>query len=378
MCIIRLYSPSGPDRRRKPLQATITTTAALEDLAAKLESCEELGLDTEFLRERTYRAELCLLQLSSHSDAVCVDPLSIPELSALSRLLTAQGITKVMHASRQDVEVLFPISGLVRPVFDTQIAAALTGLPAQIGYGELVRRLLGKELAKSHTRTDWSRRPLSPEQIEYALDDVRYLIPLKGQLEEQLERSGRLQWLAEELRELEDARNVVTDPDEAWLRIKGLRSIDPARMRLAQLLGAWRERRAMERNRPRGWILDDAVLRDMVLQVPRTVEAMAAIPEFPMGVIKHCGTELLECIRAADVPHPPPPINTRIRPDPVRTALVKKLGTLNQSIAADLGLSPEVLATRRDLELLADGRRDVGVLRGWRRDVAGDRMLAAL
>jgi ribonuclease D len=114
------------------------------------------------------------------------------------------------------------------------------------------------------------------------------------------------------------------------------------------------------------------------MQVPRSIEAMASLPEFPAGVIKHCGEELLECIRAAEVPDPAPAVNTRARPDPVKTALVKKLAVLNQSIAADLGLSPEVLATRRDLEQLADGRRDVGILRGWRRSVVGDRMLAAL
>jgi len=374
MCIAGLYSQIA----FKALQTIITTSAAFTELLERLDSCAHLGLDTEFLRERTYRAELCLLQLSSSSDAVCVDPLALHDLTPLGRTLTSPRITKVMHASRQDVEVLFPIGGLVRPGFDTQIAAALTGLPAQIGYGELVRRLLGKELAKSHTRTDWSRRPLSPEQVEYALDDVRYLLPLKTHLEEQLERSGRLGWLAEELHALEDTRNIATDPADAWLRIKGLRSLDPARERLAQSLAAWRERRAIERNRPRGWILDDAALREMVMQVPRSVEALAAIPEFPAGVVKHCGTELLDCIRAAEVPDPAPPINNRVRPDPAKTALVKKLGALNQTIAANLGLSPEVLATRRDLELLADGRRDVAVLRGWRRDVVGDRMLAAL
>src|SRR6201994_1337229 len=283
----------------KTLQPMITTGPELAELAALLESCEHVGLDTEFLRERTYRAELCLVQLSSRSDAACVDPIALTDLSPLARVLTSGGITKVMHWSRQDVEVLFPIAGMVRPVFDTQIAAPLTGLPAQIGYGELVRRLLGKELAKSHTRTDWSRRPLTPEQIEYALDDVRYLLPLKAELEEQLERSGRMGWLTEELRELEDARNIVSDPEDAWLRVKGLRSLDPARERLAQLLAAWRERRAIERNRPRGWILDDAALRDIVMQVPRSLEAIAAIPEFPAGVLKHCGAEILDCIRAA-------------------------------------------------------------------------------
>ena len=378
MCIAGLYSPDEPDHPPSHLQPIVTTSTALAELAAILESCAVIGLDTEFLRERTYRAELCLVQLSSSSDAACVDPIALPDLSPLAKALTAPGITKVMHASRQDVEVLYPVAGLVRPVFDTQIAAALTGLPAQIGYGELVRRLLGTELPKSHTRTDWSRRPLSHEQIEYALDDVRYLLPLKAQLEEQLERSGRLGWLAEELHELEDTRNIVTDPEDAWLRVKGLRSLDPARERLAKSVAAWRERRAVERNRPRGWILDDAVLRDIVLQVPRSLDALAAIPEFPAGVLKHCGAELLECIRVADIPNPAPPLNSRGRPDPAKTALVKKLGALNQTIAADLGLSPEVLATRRDLELLADGRRDVGVLRGWRRNVIGERMLAAL
>lgn len=360
------------------MQAIVTTPGALSELAERLRSFEDIGLDTEFLRERTYRAELCLVQLSSPGDATCVDPLAIEDLSPLALTLTASSVTKVMHASRQDVEVLFPISGLVRPLFDTQVAAALAGMPAQIGYAELVRRLLGTELAKSHTRTDWTRRPLSPEQIQYALDDVRFLLPLKSELEERLDRLGRLTWLAEELRALEDSRSFAAEPEEAWLRVKGLRSLDPARERLARNLAAWRERRAIEKNRPRGWILDDAALRDVVLQVPRSMEQLAAIPEFPAGVLRHCGEELLECIRAAQVPHPPPPINTRSRPDPSKAALVRKLGLLNQSVAAELGLSPEVLATRRDLEQLADGRRDVGVLRGWRRDVVGERLLAAL
>src|SRR6202023_23420 len=157
-----------------------------------------------------------------------------------------------------------------------------------------------------------------------------YLLPLKVHLEEQLERSGRLNWLTEELHELEDTRNIAPDPEDAWLRIKGLRSLDPARERLAQSLAAWRERRAIERNRPRGWILDDAALRDIVMQVPRSLDDLAAIPEFPPGVRRLCGAELLKSIQAAAVPDPAPPINTRSRPDPAKTALVKKLGTLNQ------------------------------------------------
>jgi ribonuclease D len=356
----------------------ITTPAALAEFGARLETLESVGLDTEFLRERTYRAQLCLIQVSAASDAAGIDPLALPDLACLARPLTAPGIIKVMHASRQDIEVLFPAVGLVRPVFDTQVAAALAGFPAQVGYAELVRRLLGHELAKSHTRTDWSRRPLSPEQIEYALDDVRYLLPLKSQLEEQLHKLGRLAWLAEELAALCDTRSFTMDPEHAWQRVKGLHALDPARMRLARELAAWRERRAIERNRPRGWILDDAALREIVFHVPRSPEALGAIPEVPPGVVKHCSEELLACVRAAEVPDPPPAIQGRPRPDPVKTALVRKLSLLNQSIAAELALSPEVLATRRDLEQLAEGRRDVAVLRGWRRSIIGDRMLASL
>ena len=181
------------------MQTLVTNPAALAELSAHLGSEARIGLDTEFLRERTYRAQLCLVQIASADEAACIDPLASDGLASLTPVLTADNIVKVMHASRQDLEVLLPAVGLTRPVLDTQIAAALTGLPAQVGYAEAVRRVLGRELTKSHTRTDWSRRPLSPEQIEYALDDVRYLLPLAARLQEELARLGRLGWLDEEL-----------------------------------------------------------------------------------------------------------------------------------------------------------------------------------
>jgi ribonuclease D len=360
------------------LQPIADTADAVTDLAARLAAHATIGVDTEFLRERTYRAELCLIQVSTADDASCVDPIAVTNLGALIGPLTAAGVVKVMHASRQDLEVLMPAVGLVCPVFDTQIAAALAGFAAQVGYAELVRRLLGIELPKAHTRTDWSRRPLSPEQIEYALDDVRHLIPLKLALEEQLEQLGRSAWLTEELTGLADARSLATDPQEAWRRIKGLRGLDPGRERLARELAAWRERRAMERNRPRGWILDDAALRELVVRVPRSPAALEAITEVPAGVVRHCGRELLACVAAANVPDPAPMPDARQRPDPVKSALVKKLGAMNQTVATALGLSPEMLATRRDLEQLVEGSQDIAALRGWRRAVIGEKLLAAL
>lgn len=360
------------------MQTLITDQDGLCALAARLAGARAVALDTEFLRERTYRAELCLVQIADVERAVCVDPLALGDLGPLAPLGAARGIVKVMHASRQDIEVLLPAVGLVQPVFDTQIAAALVGLPAQIGYAELVRRRLGIELEKAHTRTDWSARPLAPEQLAYALDDVRYLLPLAEQLTAELERLGRSDWLAEELAALADPAAYQVEPEQAWQRLKGLGGLDAARLRLVRELAAWRERRAMARNRPRGWILDDAALREIALGAPRTLAQLAATPGVPPGVVKHCGADILECMRAADLPDELPTVNLRGRPDRAKTALLEKLSAIHRATAAELSLSPEVLATRRDLEQLAEGRRDGPLLNGWRRAAVGERLLAAL
>lgn len=355
----------------------ITDRAGLEALAQRLIRAPAIALDTEFLRERTYRAELCLVQIADVDGPLCVDPLAATDLSPL-RAALAGGSAKVMHACRQDIEVLLPTVGLVTPVFDTQIAAALTGMPAQIGYAELVRRVTGRDLSKAHTRTDWSRRPLSAEQLDYALDDVRYLLQLREHLVGELTRLGRMPWLEEELAALQDPADYSSDPARAWQRIRAFHGLDPDRSRLAQSLAAWRERRAADRNRPRGWILDDAVLRYIVVRPPRTLEELAGIADMQPGFMKHNGAELLEVIQAAQMPAELPRINPRGVPDAQKTALVKQLSVVHQAAALELNLPPEILATRRDLEQLADGRRDIAVLSGWRREVIGQRLLAAL
>jgi ribonuclease D len=355
----------------------ITNREDLEALAQRLLHAPAIALDTEFLRERTYRAELCLLQIADATDAWCVDPLALPDLSPLHAAFGGPSI-KVMHACRQDIEVLLPAAGFVTPVFDTQIAAALTGMPAQIGYAELVRRVTGRELSKAHTRTDWSRRPLSAEQIDYALDDVRYLLPIRAHLIEQLTRLERLPWLQEELAALKDPADYAVDPEVAWLRIRSFKGLDADRSRLAQVLAAWRERRADERNRPRGWILDDAVLRDIVIRVPRSLEELASLADMQPGFIKHNGAELLGLIESARMPATLARVNLRGAADAQKTALVKKLSAVHQAVATEFNLPPEILATRRDLEQLAGGQQDTAVMSGWRREVIGQRLLAAL
>lgn len=358
--------------------ALIHEPAALDGLAAELAAAPAIGLDTEFLRERTYRAQLCLLQAATPGRAVCIDPLALDSLAPLAAAFGAGGPVKVLHAARQDLEVLWIATGRVSPLFDTQVAAALAGFPAQVGYAELVRQLLGHELAKAHTRTDWSRRPLSAAQLEYALDDVRYLLPLRDALLERLDRLGRSTWLAEELDSLADPAAFEVDPDEAWRRLKGVQALDPGRQRLAKSLAAWRERRAIDRNRPRGWILDDAALKEIVASVPRDAAGLAAVEGLPAGVAQRSGAELLELVRAATIDDPPLPLPRRGRPDPEWTAAVKRLGEVIREAAAAADISAEVLAPRRELERLAAGERDVGVLRGWRRGVVGEQLLEAL
>ena len=363
--------------RQLNLSTPITDAAALSAAAAALAPQTALGLDTEFMRERTYYAQLCLLQLGGTGLVVCVDPLALKSLEPLRPLMAAPGLCKILHAARQDLEVLEPSIGVLHNVFDTQVAAALVGFPAQIGYGDLVREILGVDLHKSQTRTDWSRRPLSAAQIDYALDDVRHLPPLREQLGERLERLGRSAWFDEEMAQL-GGENFAVDPEQAWLRIKAFADLDPDRQRLAQMLGAWRERRAMSSDRPRGWILPDGALRDLVFQVPRDRAALARLRELPDGIRENSGAQLLELISAAAVPEPPAALPQRRRPDPEQLDKVTRLADLARGSAATLGLAPEILATRRELEQLARGQRDGSLLRGWRREAIGAELLKAL
>jgi ribonuclease D len=358
--------------------AILTDDAAIARLAGRLDGAPFIGLDTEFMRERTYRPQLCLLQLSTPAEITCIDPLAGPSLAPLSAVLGNEAATKVIHAARQDLEVLWPLAGRIGNVFDTQVAAALTGLPAQIGYSDLVRRLLGVELTKSETRTDWSRRPLSDAQLAYAADDVRHLGALRERLTAMLADLGRLDWLAEELRDLGDPGQLFVDPEQAHERLRWSGELDPDRARLVQQLAAWRERRAVEKDRPRSWILDDAGLRALVLAAPRDRHGLASLPELTPGFVERSGTAVLEVIEAARLPARLPPPPARPRPDPEHLTRVKRLSGVVQEAARALSLSPEILGTRRDLEALASGRRDVELLTGWRGEVLADRLLAQL
>lgn len=356
----------------------ISDSAGLAEVCERLHAAQTIGLDTEFMRERTYFAQLCLLQLSVVDYAVCIDTLALPDLRPLGAAMGATQVVKVLHAARQDLEVLSPATGPITGLFDTQVAASLIGLPAQVGYAELVHRLLAISLHKTETRTDWSRRPLSAAQVAYALDDVRYLLPLRALLRARLEQLGRWPWFEQEMAELDAVGSFVVDPQQAWRRFKGFSELDGERQRLVCALSAWREQRAISSDRPRTWILPDSALRDIVMRAPRTAAQLEAATPLPEGILSNSGPQILAVIESAQLPERLAPLPQRRRPDPATTEAVRKLSQLAHQIGRELGIAPEILATRRDMERLVAGARDGPVLSGWRREVVGERLLGAL
>lgn len=358
----------------------VTTQADLDAALFRLHGARRFALDTEFMRERSYYPQLCLLQVATDSDCYLVDPLAGLELAGLHELLGRRGQPKILHAARQDLEVLHLSGGRVPgPVFDTQLAAALLGAAPQVGYADLVASRLGHSLDKAQTRTDWSRRPLSAAQLAYAADDVHHLLQLHTELEAELAARGRAGWLVEDAAGLEDPSLYRAAPDEAWRRLKGLGRLPPRERAAARALAVWRERRAMAADRPRGWILADEALYSLATRRPASLDELAATPALPAGTVRNSGEELLALLEAArtaplvDDGEPLPQ-----RPTPEQQALQARLMQVVRGRAGELALSPEVLATRRDVEALARGERDCALLRGWRRAEIGLRLLEAL
>jgi ribonuclease D len=360
-------------------ETPIRDPAALAGRVRAWPAGEALALDTEFVRERTYYPRLCLIQAAIGGDVALVDALAIADGGALARELADPARPKLLHAARQDIEALLPLTGSpLAPVFDTQQAAALLGFPAQVGYADLVRQLLGVELAKGHARTDWARRPLSREQLAYAADDVRYLPALAAALEERLAAAGRRGWLDEESRALADLALYRVEPDEAWRRLKGLERLDAAGFAAARALAGWRERRAMVRDLPRGWVLPDAAILELAAARPRTRDALSRVSSVPPGTAARAADELLAAIASPAAGGAERDAGDAGRPGPEQLRLQKALQQALAAVAAELGIQPEILATRRELAAMARGARDVPVLAGWRRGAVGERLLAVV
>lgn len=347
-----------------------------DTISEKLDGHARIGVDTEFMREKTYFAQLCLVQLSTPKNIYCVDPLAEKGDAAFWEHLLAG--SWVVHAARQDIEVVFQASAAMpREIFDTQVAAGLLGFPAQVGYAGLVRELFDVEMAKSHTRADWTRRPLAEAVLQYAAEDVEYLLPAAEILSERLDKKARLAWAQQDSHLLLDPALYDIGADQAIDRIKGARNFRGQKRAAAARLAAWRETEAIRRDRPRQWILRDNALLDIAYKLPITPTQLAQIKGIPAKVVARAGSQLIEAVVAsADDQNDYRPPNP---PDESQKALLKEMQSQVAECAGDLGLAVETVASKRELSaLIISGSRESRVLSGWRRELIGEQLLQLL
>jgi len=363
---------------QKPLFIEQMSDARLQE---SLSSQGRVGVDTEFMRERTFFSQLCLVQISSGNDIFCVDPLNNSQNTSTSSAdvfwKSLMGIPWVLHSGRQDIEVvsqsanLFPVS-----VFDTQIAAALLGYAPQMGYAGLVAELFDVQLAKSHTRADWTKRPLSAAVLEYAAEDVLYLLPAYEILKERLSTLGRLAWAQEDSADLLQPNLYELDPNLAIAKLKGARNLSGSARSAAVRLAAWREREALRSNRPRQWIIKDKTLLDIAVIQPGSAEELADIPGMAERTAKRASSVILSAINEAksdNSDYQPP-----ARPDDSQKALLKELQQRVVDCATELGVAPEIVAPKKELSAATGGDRGGRVFRGWRSELIGNKLLELL
>jgi ribonuclease D len=358
----------------------ITTTEALRRACAEFARHPFVTIDTEFLREATYYPILCVMQMASPDEAVVVDALAPKlDLAPFFDLMADERVLKVFHAGRQDIEIIWHRAGLIpHPVFDTQIAAMVLGYGDSISYDQLVRRITGDHLDKSHRFTDWSQRPLSKPQISYAVSDVTHLCQLYLKLSADLEHRRRSDWVREEMDVLTSPETYRVAPENAWIRLKN-RVRKPRDIAVLAELAAWREREAQMRDVPRGRVLKDDTLVDIAAQAPTSLEKLAALRSLPRGFERsRWGEAILEAVTRGlgRDPKSLPRIEANAR-GANAGAVLELLKVLLRMTAEHHSVAAKVIATTEDLERIAsDDLADVPALRGWRRDLFGEKALA--
>ena len=357
----------------------IATTQEVSDVCRRLAAHPFVTVDTEFLRETTFWPKLCVVQLASPEEAVAIDALAEGlDLSPLYELMADPKLVKVFHAARQDIEIFWNLAKLIpAPLFDTQVAAMVCGFGEQISYGDLVQTVTKVTLDKSSRFTDWSRRPLSPAQIDYAIADVTYLRDIYHFLRSKLEASGRLAWLGDEMALLTSASTYEQHPENAWERFRN-RARKPRDLAVLMEIAAWRETEAQSRDVPRSRILKDDVLIEVALAAPKTAEALSNLRAFPRSMEKsRAGGEILAAIERglARDPKTLPKIE-RERRSGATGATVELLKVLLRQVSDGHGVAAKMIATVDDLEAIAtDDRAKVAALSGWRRELFGTKAL---
>lgn len=359
----------------------LTTTAQLSAFCDSLQGAGYITIDTEFLREKTFWPQLCLVQIAGPKSAVAIDPLAPGmDLAPLFALLADKSILKVFHAARQDVEIFHHLTGSVpTPMFDTQVAAMVCGFGESVGYETLVTKLAGARIDKSSRFTDWSARPLTERQLVYALSDVTHLRPAYEKLKRRLERTGRSHWLEEEMAVLEDPATYVVEPDESWRRLKP-KSNKPRFLGVLQELAAWREREAQRRDMPRSRVLRDETLLEIAAHAPRDIDELARTRGMGRGFAEGWqGADVLAAVvRGLEKPDSELPVlEPRDENPPGLAPIVELLRVLLRMVCEEENVAPKLVAAAADLEAIAaDDNAAVPALHGWRREVFGDKAVA--
>lgn len=359
----------------------IDTAAELNAFASGIANCSWIAIDTEFLRESTYRPELCLLQIAADGRIACIDPLALDNIDALLDVIYQPEMTKVLHAAGQDLEIFYWLRGSVpQNLFDTQIAAPLLGYQEQIGYANLVKEVLGVDLEKSHSRADWTRRPLPEKQLAYAADDVVYLSQMYPVMRDKLLELGRLAWLDQEWIDLTRDDLYEKPAQHMWKKLRQIDKMKGPRLAVAQHLAEWRELTARERNLPRNWLLKDDVLLGLAKQMPDNVAELTFIRGLSEGTRRHHGTAITEIIKKAANAAPEKMIipDRKAKLTVLQDAALDVLTAVAKTYAEQLQINSSILAPRKSLEDLIRGNRDTTMMRGWRESLIGGPICSVL
>ena len=362
----------------------LTKREELDDVAAVARAEGRLGLDTEFLREKTYRPRLCLVQIGIGDAIYLIDPLEQDDLGSVVALIESPHVQVVVHAGRQDLELFFEqFDATPKNVFDVQMAAGFAGYGASLAYGRLVDATLGVSLEKGESYTDWCRRPLSAAQLKYAADDVRYLVEAADRITADLEAQGRLEWAREEMSVMELPETYLIEPAEMWRKVGGRGTLSPRQTAVLKELAQWREETASRRDIPRGWVVKDPTLIELARRAPSSPGALKDIRGLNPREAEKSGREILAAVERG---RKSPTVERAAAPSRAAQARARMLSGLADAIVRSrceaAGIATELVATRGDLEtLLGDyfsgsfDERSHRVLQGWRRRLAGDAIL---
>jgi ribonuclease D len=359
----------------------INSDQALAEFCSSIQDCRYCALDTEFIREKTYYPLLALIQLATENAQACIDPLKIKDFSPLLALFNKPSMLKILHSPSQDLELFhYNFNALPGPIFDTQIAAAVLGFANQIGYADLVQRVCGVQLEKKYTRADWSRRPLSEGELDYAMDDVRYLIEIYQKLTDQLKEKDRLSWVEADFARMTDAQNYQVDMTSLWKRLKGVQKLKGIALNHADQLCRWREKRAMEKDRPRRWIMKDEDIVDIARFKPKTEKDLNQIGSLSADYIKKIGAEILQVLAESEQMDSSayPRHSDYIRLTNEQQAKADCLMAMCRLLTEENEIAISSVVSKKDIDGLVAGERDGKILQGWRNQMLGQHLLRFL